>query len=581
MLKNFSIVTGGLKSLRLPFALNFVALILRGMPLALLCVIITELVTKGRDADIEKIFILVGIICLIFIGHVLLSAQAQTKACVGAYTIIADARVRLATHLKDLPLSFFKSRDPGDITANLLQDMSRVENVMSHLLVEMTSGVILPILLAAWLFWINWQLALFMIAGVVISGPLVWWAHQWVGRLGKRHVTAQNDMLLHMLEFLEGIKDLKSNNIAGERLDLLNDAMRRNRDLSVGLEVAGVLPLMFFRCILDLSFVAIILLAVTLLASESVVPATCIIFLILGQHFYEPLHLAGSFSTLVRYISLAARRIATVFSFPKLSGKVSPLVPIGNDVEFQDVSFAYHDKSVINNVSFTTRSGTMTALVGPSGGGKTTLAGLIARFYDVAEGQILLGGVDVRDVDPHVLYDRIAMIFQDVYLFDDTVENNIRLGCPEASFEAVREAARQANCLSCIESLPQGWQTRVGEGGRRLSGGERQRISIARALLKDAPIVLVDEATASLDPENAFAVQDALAHLAEGRTVIVIAHRLSSIISADQILVLDSGRIVAQGQHEILLAAGGLYAELWKDQQAARRWQLKANTVNG
>ncbi|HML55303.1 MAG TPA: ABC transporter ATP-binding protein [Solidesulfovibrio magneticus] len=575
MIKDFATVVGGLSPLRLPFALNCAALFLRGAPLGILFVVVAELAAKGRDASPARLWAMAAVMFALLAAYVLVSAAAHTRAFVTAYGLVAAARIRLAGHLKDLPLSFFKTRDPGDVTANLLQDMGRVETVLSHLLVDLSAALLLPALLAVGLFAVDWRLAGLMVGCVAAAAPLVLWAHRWVGRLGGGHVAAQNAVLLHMLEFLEGIKDLKANNVAGARFARIEAAMRRNRDLSVALETAGAVPLLLFRAVLDFGFVAMMLLAVHLLAAGRLAPAACILFLVVGQRFFEPLHLAGSFSTLVRFMSLAAGRIASVLALPPLAVRGTPAAPHGADLEFDGVAFAYGTTPVLADVGFRAPSGTVTALVGPSGGGKTTLAGLAARFWDVGSGSVRLGGADVRDIAPGRLYADIAMVFQDVYLFDDTVENNLRLGRPDAPFTAVREAAMQANCLEFIERLDQGWQTRVGEGGCRLSGGERQRISIARAILKDAPVVLLDEATASLDPQNALAVQTALARLARGRTVLVIAHRLASIAGADQILVLDGGRVVARGRHEALLAAGGLYKTLWDDQETARRWQIK------
>jgi ATP-binding cassette subfamily B protein len=295
---------------------------------------------------------------------------------------------------------------------------------------------------------------------------------------------------------------------------------------------------------------------------------------VLAVRFTEPLSETAVLGSTLNTARAALAQVADLLAQPTLPEPGSPQVPAGNGVEFDDVGFGYDGKQVLTDVSLTLAEGTMTALVGPSGSGKTTVSKLIPRFWDVDAGAVRVGGVDVRDIDPEVLMSRISVVFQDVYLFEGTVLDNIRVGRPDATDAEVREAARLARVDEIVHRLPDGWDARVGEGGALLSGGERQRVSIARAILKDAPIVLLDEATASLDPENERAVQEALSALTAGRTLLVIAHRLQTVAAADQILFLDEGRIAERGTHAELLAANGRYASFWAQRSRAREWSL-------
>ncbi len=329
-----------------------------------------------------------------------------------------------------------------------------------------------------------------------------------------------------------------------------------------------------FALAIQAAFTVVLVAGVYLVLDGDLGVAELLALLVLAVRFTEPIAETAVLGSTLRTAGAALDRVAGLLAEPTLPRPDRPAVPVGNTVEFEDVHFGYDGKQVLSGVSMTLAEGTMTALVGPSGAGKTTVSKLVPRFWDVDSGVVRVGGVDVRDIDPEVLMSRVSIVFQDVYLFQGSILDNIRVGRPGADDAEVRRAARLAGVDEIVHRLPDGWDAQVGEGGALLSGGERQRVSIARAILKDAPIVLLDEATASLDPENERAVQDALSALSAGRTLLVIAHRLGTVAAADQILFLDRGRVTERGTHAELVASGGAYASFWTERNKAQDWSL-------
>ncbi|MEA1894345.1 MAG: ABC transporter ATP-binding protein [Euryarchaeota archaeon] len=361
----------------------------------------------------------------------------------------------------------------------------------------------------------------------------------------------------------------------------MKKAFKKLRNDSIILEAGAGVPVLSYLVILEMGFIGLLLLGLYLLFGGQITIPVLIMFVVIGYHFYTPLQNVGMFAAEMRYMNLSAERITEVMKTSPLPEPEDDIRPDNFNIEFKDVTFRYYDVDVLKriNAAFPVRS--ITALVGPSGSGKTTVTNLIARFWDVDSGEITIGGINIRNMKTETLLSYISMVFQDVYLFHDTVYNNIKVGKNDASREQVMAAAKSAQCHDFIEKLEKGYDTMVGEGGSTLSGGEKQRISIARAILKDAPIVLLDEATASLDPENELLIQNAIQELVKSKTLIVIAHRLSTIANADQILVIDSGRVVESGRHAELVRANGMYSRMWNNQQQARGWKFGAHQRSG
>ena len=573
MLKSIRIVAGSLSKMRLLLLGQLLHTVLTGAPILFLFLVILEL----NDPAPSKAYLalLCALVAALTLMNVFVAVKVHVRTYVESYTLSTEARLRLGEHIRALSLGFFKERDPGEISALMLQDLSKVEMLMSHLLNEAASMLVLTVMLAVGFMTQDVRLAGLMLATVAVAAPALFGAQRLIDRFGKRQIASRNRAASRILEYLQGMSVLKSFNMAGEGFKRLDEALASLKRDSIWLEAASGFPIMIFAMILELGLAALFVYA-TWLISQALVPAAIfIMFVVMGAKFFEPLLNFGLFFSEMRYMSLAAGRIAAVMGQKPLPRTLPLKTPEGFDVEFRRATFGYHpSRPVIRDLSLSIPRNSLTALVGPSGGGKTTLTSLMARFWDLDSGEVLIGGADVRSIDPDALNALFSFVFQDVYLFEDTVFENIRVGDRSASVGQVERAAELALCRGFISELPQGWQTRIGEGGAALSGGERQRISIARAILKNAPIVVLDEATASLDPENELNIQLAIGELIRDKTVVVIAHRLRTVVSADQVAVIEDGRLAELGSHQALIEKGGLYSSLFEEQRKTGGWRL-------
>ncbi|MGW9124523.1 ABC transporter ATP-binding protein [Paenibacillus chitinolyticus] len=501
-------------------------------------------------------------------------ALLYDKSYKAAYSLAASGRLKLAEHLRHLSLGYFGKRDPGDVTNLLLSDYSQVEHTISHNVPQLISAIILPLLALLGLVFLDWQMALAMFVAVPFGVLLLWLTDALQARLSETHVKAKNEAASRLQEYLTGIREIKAHNMGGKRFERLRLSFDRLMCASIRLE--GVMgPLIMGAMLLTRSGMTIMIFVGSyLLVGGTLSLPVFLLFLLVGTRVFEPLTVVLMNYGEMRYSAYSAQRIMDVQQEQPMQGTES-IQPQGQIV-FDRVIFGYDNNAlIIRDLSFTIEPQTITALVGPSGSGKSTVTRLIARFWDIQQGTIEIDGQSIRHANPEDLLKHISMVFQDVYLFQDTIGNNIRIGKMDATQEEVEAAAKRACCHEFISQLPQGYDTPVGEGGSTLSGGEKQRISIARALLKDASIVLLDEATASLDPENESAVQKAINELVADKTVILIAHRLKTVQHADKILVLDQGQLVEEGTHMELLKRKGLYADLWSLQQESDGWRVK------
>ncbi|WP_339304030.1 ABC transporter ATP-binding protein [Paenibacillus sp. FSL L8-0435] len=574
-------ISGGNPRSLLP---SVIAAILDGIakivPAALLVDIFNTIYTSfaepDKGLDINRMWIVCCILFVWILVEYAAYASLYDKTYRAAYSLAASGRLKLAEHIRHLSLGFFGKRDPGDLTNLILSDYGQVEHTISHNLSQLISAIVLPVLAFGGLLLVDWRMAVAMFIAVPLGVALLWLTDSIQARLSENHVRAKNEAASRLQEYLSGIREIKAHNMGGKRFERLRRSFDELKSASIRLE--GIMgPMIMGAMLLARSGMTwMILVGSYLLAGGELSLPVFLLFLLVGTKVFEPLTVVLMSYGEMRYSAYSARCIMDVQQEAPMAGKGD--VQPNQAISFDQVTFGYDDQQpVLKDLSFTIEPHTIAALVGPSGSGKSTVTRLIARFWDVQQGTIRIGGRPVDQMDPEKLLQDISVVFQDVYLFQDTIGNNIRVGKKGATQFEIEEAARRACCHAFISSLPQGYDTLVGEGGSTLSGGEKQRISIARALLKNASIVLLDEATASLDPENEAAVQQAINELVADKTVILIAHRLKTIQNADQIIVLDQGQLVEQGTHAQLLGYSGIYARLWQLQQDAEGWQVKVN----
>lgn len=483
---------------------------------------------------------------------------------------------RLGDHVASLPLGWFSSEQVGRLSRSATGGTFMVTNVFAHLLTPVVSGVVTPATVAVAMLVLDWRLGLVM----VLAAPLLYlthrWSAHWIGRSEQQRDAADALAGNRVVEFARNQQTLRAFGRGAEGYAPLEEAID-GRGRAAGRMLTETMPrLLAAGLAVQLSFAALVAVGVALVLGSAIEPVTLVALLALAARFVGPLTEVAGLSGMVRMAGNDLRRLAEIFDEEPLAEPAAAAeVTRPGEIEFDAVRFGYDPANpVLRDVSLRVPARTMTAVVGASGSGKTTITRLIMRFFDVDSGVVRVGGADVRELGTAGLAEQVSLVMQDVYLFDDTLEANIRIGRPAATDAELREAARLAGVHEIVERLPQGWATPVGEGGASLSGGERQRVSVARAVLKGAPIVLLDEATAALDPENERYVQDALRSLMRTSTLVVIAHKLPTVVAADQILVLDDGRIAERGTHQELLAADGRYAEFWNRRTRSRGWRL-------
>lgn len=527
---------------------------------------------SGQPLDTARLWWIFGIMAVYMLVMALAERASYRANFHGAYEMSASGRLSLAEHLRKLSLGFLSRRDPGDLSSMLVSDFMMAETGISHHLPQLMGAVVMPVLAFASLVWIDWRMAVSMFAALPLALLVLWASTKAQRSLSGRQIQAKINAGNRLEEYLQGIRVMKAYNLLSDRFIRLRDAFAELRRACIRQE-ALLGPFVLLSITLVRAGLTLMVLCGTyLLLGGKLSILVFVLFLVVGSRVFDPLTSALTNFTEFRYFSVAGGRILSLMNEPEMKGERKS--PEAGDIRFEHVSFAYQDKEVLHDVTVTLPQNSLTALVGPSGSGKSTVMKLCARFYDPQQGRIFFGGVPMDKIAPESLMSHISMVFQDVYLFQDTLRNNIRFGKADATDEEIIAAAKKACCHDFIMRLPQGYDTMVGEGGCTLSGGEKQRISIARAMLKDAQVILLDEATASLDPENEVEVQKAIDSLIKGRTVIAIAHRLKTIKDADRIIVLDNGRIKEEGTHDELVRKERLYAHLWNMQENISGWKL-------
>ena len=499
---------------------------------------------------------------------------------IAAFNILYELRVTLARKLVRLPMGFFSKKSSGLIKKIMSEDVERVELFVAHHIPDLTTAIVFPILLLSYMFYTDWHLALVILVVFIIA--ILFQAAMMMSpskrELYTKYQEVQGRMNSSIVEYVRGIQVVKIFNRSTNAFVRLNNDINDYRDLSVGVSKQYAPVYLGYYTILSSVLLFLIPAATYFLVNSPSYPVfvpKALMFLILGGGMFFPMMKLMWMSGFMMQNMSGVTLVDEILNKEEIAEPENPQSPRDSSVEFRNVAFAYDETPILKGISFKAEPGTVTALVGPSGAGKSTVAMLTARFWDIQGGDILIGGISIQNISTEKLMENVSFVFQDNMLFFDTLEENIRMGNKTASFDQVKAAAKAAQCHEFIEKLPDGYKTLVGEGGTYLSGGEQQRIALARAILKNAPIVLLDEATAYADPENEGKILESFSHLIKGKTVMVIAHRLSTITGADQILVVDKGEIAERGKHDELLAKNGIYKQMWEAYSQSREWTIK------
>ena len=558
------------------FVCAFLESILSKMPIFLAFLVLSGFYQKTLTGT-KCLYIgigLVGVVAAQVIVHYLCD-RLQSAA---GYMIFTDKRMELGGHLRKLPMGYFTSGNIGKISSVLSTDMVFIEEIAMSTLGNMMSYMLSALILLVFMFFLDWRLGLAAAAVTLLAC----FTAKGMNKVSLKEAACRQDQSEHLtdavLSFAEGISVIKSYNLIGEKSEELTGNFSRSRDTSTAFERKMTPWTRGLNILYAVGIAAIFALSVWLQQSGSLSLPYLLGVLLFVFDLFSPLKALYGEASRLTVMNAALDRIEAVLNETELPDKGTAHIPNESsgspEICFDNVTFAYQDKEVLHNISFSMQKNTMTALVGPSGGGKSTIANLLARLWDVKSGKVTIRSTDIRDVPLAELMEQISMVFQRVYLFQDTIYNNISMGKPDATEEEVYEAAKKARCYDFIMALPDGFQTVIGEGGATLSGGEKQRISIARCILKDAPIVILDEATASVDTDNESYIQEAINELVKGKTLLVIAHRLNTIRQADQILVISDGRISEQGTHDELMAKAGIYQDFVNIRKKSSGWSL-------
>ena len=508
------------------------------------------------------------------LGQVLVGLKTTMLQCEGGYNTCSAKRVEIAEHLRYLPMGFFNANSLGRITNITTNTMEQLADVATLVVMMTTQGIVTTSVIFVCFLFFDVRIALILLLGILIFSFFNAMMQRSTIPVAPRKARADENLVTAVIEYVQGIAEVKNFNLTDKTAKRLEGAISEKQASDTTLEYA-VIPFMCLQGITTkLTGVLICIASIWFYLSGSLSLLYTILLVVSSFMVYESLDLMGGFSALVRTVKIVVDQANEVLALPPMDIDGADAAPAGMDIELKNVSFAYEDRKIIDNVSLKIPAQSTTAIVGPSGGGKTTLANLMARFWDVQNGEVLLGGKNVKEYSFDSLMKNFSFVFQRVYLFEDTIANNIRFGEPNASMVRVIEAAKKARCHDFIMSLPNGYDTIIGEGGASLSGGEKQRISIARAIMKDAPIIILDEATANVDPENEAELTKAIEELTRNKTIIMIAHRLKTVRKADQILVIENGKIAQKGTHDELMREDGIYKNFVSERKEAVSWKI-------
>ena len=550
----------------------FLSGLFAALQFAALFVVIQALVSDSRNNGI--IWISLGIMAVSVIGRIITTYFSTMEQTETGYCMVAEKRIHIGDRLRYIPMGYFNKNSIGNITAIVTTTLGDVENSAARVLVTVLGGFFNSAALVIVLLVFDWRIGLIAAVGVLLYLAAAELALRKSTVLSGVRQHTQESLVESVLEYIQGMGIVKAFGMEKDSTQSIDSAIKASCRENLKLTKASVPYDALKQVVVRVFSVLLLLASIYFWLNGSLSLAYGVILVIASFMVFNDLENAGNMASLLQMLAASMDTANSIDDTPVMDEKGADVVPASSEIIFDNVDFSYADRKILDHVSFTIPAGTTTAIVGPSGSGKTTMCNLIARFWDVDAGRITVGGKDVRDFKLDSLMKNISMVFQNVYLFADSIENNIKFGCPDATHEQVIEAAKKACCHEFISALPDGYDTLIGEGGGTLSGGEKQRISIARAILKNAPIIILDEATSSVDPENEEELQRAIAELTHDKTIIMIAHRLKTVRGADQILVLDDSHIVQSGTHAELIQQKGLYADFVSARQEAIGWKL-------
>ena len=550
----------------------FLSGLFAALQFAALFVVIQALVSDSRNNGI--IWISLGIMAVSVIGRIITTYFSTMEQTETGYCMVAEKRIHIGDRLRYIPMGYFNKNSIGNITAIVATTLGDVENSAARVLVTVLGGFFNSAALVIVLLVFDWRIGLIAAVGVLLYLAAAELALRKSARLSGVRQHTQESLVESVLEYIQGMGIVKAFGMEKDSTQSIDSAIKASCRENLKLTKASVPYDALKQVVVRVFSVLLLLASIYFWLNGSLSLAYGVILVIASFMVFNDLENAGNMASLLQMLAASMDMANSIDDTPVMDEKGADVVPASSEIIFDNVDFSYADRKILDHVSFTIPAGTTTAIVGPSGSGKTTMCNLIARFWDVDAGRITVGGKDVRDFKLDSLMKNISMVFQNVYLFADSIENNIKFGCPDATHEQVIEAAKKACCHEFISALPDGYDAVIGEGGGTLSGGEKQRISIARAILKDAPIIILDEATSSVDPENEEELQRAIAELTHDKTIIMIAHRLKTVRGANQILVLDDSHIVQSGTHAELIQQKGLYADFVSARQEAIGWKL-------
>ena len=512
------------------------------------------------------------------LGQFLINLKTTMLQCEAGYHSCAHKRIEIAEHLRYLPMGFFNRNSLGTITNVTTNTMESLADIATRIVMITTQGILTTLVITCFVYAFDWRIGLVLTAGVVLYIIFNAVMQQATRPAAPRKHRADEDLVSQVIEYVQGIAEVKNYSMTDDAAKKLDAAIIEKQGADTHLEYTVIPWITLQNLVTKMTGVVMCIMSLKFYFEGTMTLLYCIMMMAASFMIYDSLDSMSSFTALMRNINIAVTKTKEILDMPPMDIDGAEITPKKRDIELKNVGFSYDKKKIIDGVSLCIPEKTTTAFVGPSGGGKTTLCHLMARFWDVQEGEVLLGGKNVKDYSFDSLMKNFSFVFQNVYLFEDTVANNIRFGEPEASMERVIEAAKKAKCHDFILSLHDGYETIIGEGGASVSGGEKQRISIARAIMKDAPIIILDEATANVDPENETELTAAIEALTKEKTIIMIAHRLKTVRHADQIFVIDNGRIAQKGTHDELLKQEGIYKNFVEGRQEAASWKIAATS---
>ncbi len=524
----------------------------------------------------SEILLVIGFMLISTLGKTVVNRFSYMLQTEGGYDTCASKRIEIGEHLRYLPMGYFNDTSLGHITSVTTNTMEQTGDIATRAIMMVLQGGLTTIVVALFMFVFDVRIGLISLAGIGIFLLVNKWTNLSVARVAGEKLDSDRDIVGVILEYTQGIAEIRNYNIIGQNQSRVQKAINRKRKADIAAELAAIPAVGLQNLICKLIGVVVAGASLKFYLGGTMGIEYTIIMLLCSFMIYESLDLAGTYTALLKIIGKGVDLANEILETPQMDIDGENYTPKNHDIHMENVDFAYENRKIIDDVSLDIKENTTTAIIGPSGGGKTTITSLIARFWDVQKGEVTLGGKNVKDYSFDSLMENFSFVFQRVYLFEDTIANNIRFGKPEATMDEVMEAAKKAACHDFIMGLPDGYDTLVGEGGATLSGGEKQRIAIARAIMKDAPIIILDEATANVDPENEKELTEAIENLTKQKTIIMIAHRLKTVRNADQILVVDKGKIVQKGKHDELMKQDGIYRNFISGRKQAVSWKLAA-----